>query len=59
MLFGVWVYVLNEKIKTGPDEIKADHMMEQRGGLLETAARLVNPSGYSMTGAREETESEQ
>lgn len=59
MLFGVWVYVLNEKIKAGPDEIKIDHMMEQKGGLLETAARLVNPSGYSMTAAREETESDQ
>ncbi len=59
MLFGIWVYVLNDKIKTGPDEITADPMMTQKGGLLETAARLVNPSGYSMTGAREETESEQ
>jgi len=53
MLFAVWVYVMNEKIKNGPEEVKPDEMIAHKGGILETAARLVNPSGYSMTGARE------
>lgn len=52
MLFAIWVYVLNEKIKTGPEAVNTEEMGFHQGGLLETAARLVNPSGYSMTEAR-------
>lgn len=52
MLFAIWVYVLNEKIKTGPEAVNPEEMGFHQGGLLETAARLVNPSGYSMTEAR-------
>lgn len=53
MLFAIWVYVLNEKIKAGPEEVNLEEMAYHKGGILETAARLVNPSGYSMTEARE------
>jgi cytochrome d ubiquinol oxidase subunit I len=53
MLFAVWVYVLHNKITHGPEPI--DDMPEDTDaeGLLEVAARFVNPSGYSMTMARE------
>jgi cytochrome d ubiquinol oxidase subunit I len=55
-LFAVWVYVLHNKIMHGPEPV--DDMPEQTEpeGLLEVAARYVNPSGYSMTMAREEGE---
>lgn len=57
MLFAVWVFVLHEKIMHGPDEVDPDDMPEETsvGGLLDVAARYVNPSGYSMTSAREGT----
>lgn len=58
MLFAVYVYIMDDKIKAGPESIPANHMMEQKGGLLETAARLVNPSGYSLTEARKKTDSD-
>lgn len=52
MLFAVWVYVMDDKIKQGPEEVSIQDMGPKRGGILEAAARLVNPSGYSMTEAR-------
>jgi len=55
MLFAVWLYVLNDKIKHGPEPVEdeaPDHTEPE--GLLEAAARFVNPSGYSMTSARDD-----
>jgi cytochrome bd ubiquinol oxidase subunit I len=54
LLFAVWVYVLNSKIQHGPDEIdEPAPPATSPGGLLEAAARLANPSGYSLTTAKE------
>jgi cytochrome d ubiquinol oxidase subunit I len=57
MLFAVWVFVLNGKIKHGPEPVTgrpAAATINDAEGLLEAAARYVNPAGYSMTAAREE-----
>jgi len=53
MLFAVWVYVLHNKITHGPEPIDDKPDDTDAEGLLEVAARFVNPSGYSMTMARE------
>ena len=54
----LWVVVLNEKIKHGPDEPEAEPPSRTTGtALAEVAARLSSPdSPYSMTGARDEKE---
>lgn len=49
LLFAVWVVVLNSKIKHGPDDAPAGVATE---GFVETAGRLVDPAGSSMTEAR-------
>jgi cytochrome d ubiquinol oxidase subunit I len=58
LLFAVWLYVLNSKIQHGPDEVDVPApAATSAGDLLEAAARLANPSGYSMTMAcQEQTE---
>jgi len=56
LLFAVWVYVLNSKIKHGPDEPVLLPEKTRTSDLLEVAARLANPAGYTMTEAREEKE---
>jgi cytochrome d ubiquinol oxidase subunit I len=56
MLFAIWVYVLHNKIVHGPDEPAL--LPAFAGGsdnLIEAAARLANPAGYSMTQARSES----
>jgi cytochrome bd-type quinol oxidase subunit 1 len=53
MLFAVWVYVLHNKITHGPEPVDDKPDDTDAEGLLEVAARFVNPSGYSMTMARE------
>jgi cytochrome bd ubiquinol oxidase subunit I len=55
LLFAVWVYVLTRKIRHGPDEaVPAQPAQTKPTDLLEVAARLANPSGYSLTDVREE-----
>ncbi len=55
MLFAVWVVVLNGKIKHGPEPVREEvPSITEAEGLLEAAARSVNPAGYSMTAARED-----
>jgi len=50
LLFAVWVYVLNDKIHHGPEETAATPPPSTTASdLVETAARRVNPSGYSLT----------
>lgn len=53
LLFAVWVYVLNSKIQHGPEEIDQLPESTTSGNLLETAARLANPAGYSLTTAHD------
>ena len=48
LLFVVWVYVMNEKIKHGIDEPHA----HPEDGVLSAVAALADPSGPSLTGAR-------
>ena len=59
MLFAVWVFVLHNKIMHGPDDIDRTEFPDETdaGSLLDAAARYVNPSGYSMTSARDATSS--
>lgn len=54
MLFAVWVYVLNSKIQHGPDDVVTIPEQTSHDNLLDVAARLANPAGYSMTSARED-----
>lgn len=53
LLFAVWIFVMNSKIQHGPDALEMPD--ETSGeGLLEAAARLANPAGYSMTLAKQD-----
>jgi cytochrome d ubiquinol oxidase subunit I len=57
LLFAVWFYVLRAKVHHGPEEprqVEAETPEKTKpGDLLEAAARLANPSGYSMTMAKD------
>ena len=53
LLFAVWVYVLNSKISHGPEEAGEIPSSTSPTGLMETAARLANPAGYSLTSAHD------
>jgi cytochrome d ubiquinol oxidase subunit I len=48
LLFVVWLYVMNEKIKHGIDEPQA----HDEHGMLAAASALADPAGPSMTSAR-------
>jgi cytochrome d ubiquinol oxidase subunit I len=55
LLFAVWVYVLNSKIQHGPDEAEEPPPpATSPKGLLEAAARLADPAGYSLTLAKQD-----
>jgi cytochrome d ubiquinol oxidase subunit I len=49
LLFAVWVFVLNDKIKHGPQEVVVVAGTTTAEGLLEAAGRLKAHRGYSMT----------
>lgn len=51
LLLAVWVFVVDHKIKQGPEEFS---VLKEGcpGGLAEAVARGVNPSGPSLTDAR-------
>lgn len=49
LLFAVWVLVLDDKIRHGPDEPVAMPGSTTARGLLEAAGRLKAHVGYSMT----------
>ncbi len=49
LLFAVWVFVMNSKIQHGPEPVQMPTETTENG-LLEAAARLTNPAGYSMLG---------
>jgi len=52
LLFAVWVYVLDRKIKHGPDVAPAAPEATSMGGLMEAAARRGEGSDYSLTDPR-------
>lgn len=49
LLFALYIYIMNEKIKHGPDYDTAPH---GSCAFLDAAAVLANPGGPSMTAAR-------
>ncbi|MFA6234930.1 MAG: cytochrome ubiquinol oxidase subunit I [Bacteroidota bacterium] len=51
-LLAVWLYVMNDKIKHGPEEA-APAIAGTKSGLLDTMASLADPGGPSMTEARD------
>lgn len=55
-LFAVYVVVLNDKISHGPEPVEETPDDTKPGGLVEVAARLANPAGYSLSGARGDRE---
>ncbi len=54
LLFAVWVFVMNSKIQHGPEDTAVIPPDTEPGGLIEAAARLANPAGYSMTLGRQD-----
>ncbi|MBK8232485.1 MAG: cytochrome ubiquinol oxidase subunit I [Candidatus Eisenbacteria bacterium] len=52
LLFAVWVYVLNDKIQHGPEELTADEPRYAGRGLLATITGLADRSGPSLTQVR-------
>lgn len=51
-LLAVWLYVMNEKIKHGPEEHALAAEGGTKGGLLDTISTLADHAGPSMTDAR-------
>ena len=52
-LLAVWLYVMNDKIKHGPDEVALGVADSGTTGLLDTISTLADHAGPSMTDARE------
>ena len=52
MLFGIWVYVLHQKIKQGPEPVTASEGSAK--GLLGAAGELIRREGASLTAAHED-----
>jgi cytochrome d ubiquinol oxidase subunit I len=49
LLFAIWVFVLDRKIRHGPDEEReAAPEVTPPGGLAEAAAQLAKPAGHSL-----------
>jgi hypothetical protein len=65
-LFGLWLFVTNEKIRKGPEDpeelaarkIPSSEHSEEGQGLVTAAASLGRGSGHSLTESRLGTESE-
>ncbi|MBE0645463.1 MAG: cytochrome ubiquinol oxidase subunit I [Bacteroidetes bacterium] len=55
-LLAVWLYVMNDKIKHGPDESPLAIAEGGKGSLLDTMASLADHGGPSMTGMHDEKE---
>jgi cytochrome d ubiquinol oxidase subunit I len=49
LLFAIWIFVLDDKIKHGPEEAVAATDRTTAGALLEAAGRRKAHVGYSMT----------
>ncbi|MCB2205136.1 cytochrome ubiquinol oxidase subunit I [bacterium] len=51
-LFAIWLYIMNDKIKHGPDDVsELESGME--GGLLETVGERAGTGGASLTNPRD------
>jgi cytochrome d ubiquinol oxidase subunit I len=50
LLFAVWVYILDHKIKQGPEEAAAVHPPTGPGGLVGVAGLRSGTGGGSLTG---------
>ncbi len=55
-LLAVWLYVMNDKIKHGPDESALAAEGVPTGSLLDTMSTLADHGGPSLTEARDEKE---
>ncbi|MFZ1729116.1 MAG: cytochrome ubiquinol oxidase subunit I [Bacteroidota bacterium] len=55
-LLAVWLYVMNDKIKHGPDESVLASQGAHSGSLLDSMSSLADHGGPSMTEARDEKE---
>jgi cytochrome bd ubiquinol oxidase subunit I len=55
-LFLMYLYVLNSKISHGPEPVPEMPQTTTTSGLVEAAARLANPAGFSLSGARGDDE---
>ena len=53
LLFAVWVYVLDAKIRQGPEDVVGAPPATSGEDWLEAAARLPRHEGYSMTAAQQ------
>jgi cytochrome bd ubiquinol oxidase subunit I len=51
-LLAVWLYVMHEKIKHGPEEVAVAAETGGKGGLLDAMSTLADHGGPSMTEAR-------
>ncbi|MDX9759059.1 MAG: cytochrome ubiquinol oxidase subunit I [Bacteroidota bacterium] len=51
-LLAVWLYVMNDKIKHGPDDVALEGADGGKTGLLDTISSLADHAGPSMTDAR-------
>jgi hypothetical protein len=58
LLFVVWVYVLDRKIKHGPDETATVPTGTTSGGLLGIAGLRAGTGGASLTGTDNAKEEE-
>ncbi|MBI5646890.1 MAG: cytochrome ubiquinol oxidase subunit I [Ignavibacteriae bacterium] len=52
LLFAVWIYIMHDKISHGPDDLPVTPLAP--GRLGDAAGALADPSGPSMTGARDD-----
>ena len=58
MLFAVWVFVLDSKIKQGPDETEAVHPTATSGTIFGVAGLRAGTGGASLTGTNDPEEKE-
>jgi cytochrome bd ubiquinol oxidase subunit I len=49
LLFAVWVFVLDNKIRTGPEEIDTTRATTARGAILDVAGQRAGMGGASLT----------
>lgn len=57
MLFFLWIYVLHQKILHGPDPVVEMPGPDSAGQLMDAASRRSDPSGDSMTTAKQDRNS--
>ncbi len=53
MLFVLWIYVLHQKILHGPEPASLSPVADSSQGLMDAATELNDPSGDSMTSAKQ------